>query len=188
MDVAPRSIRPEDTAVNLPEFYADQVFRIGARRARDRWGVWDYRDRIESGEFAELAPLLALCYDHPGRRVLQRERELIQRMDPAVQGEMLAMAAAVGLRCVTQQIVWDVFRGEIDTMKSAGFIQEWLTESREQGRSEEARKLALTLLTKRFGQLPDELVVRIQNAGGDWCEQVITSALDASRLEDLDLH
>ena len=80
-------------------------------------------------------------------------------------------------------------------MRSAGFIEEWLTESREQGRtegldegrSEEARRLALEVLTDRVGPLPDELATRNPGMDREWCERVIKSALRASRLEDVEL-
>jgi hypothetical protein len=163
--------------------------------------LWEYRDRILSGELAELAPLLALCYARPSKRVLEQERQLILAMDCSEQekADLLAMAAAVATRWFTHEELRDVFREEMQMLKEAGFIEEWLQEREEQGerrgldkgrdegRVDEARTLAIDLLAEWFGELMPTVIARIQQADEPYCRDLISRARKAPSLDALGL-
>ena len=155
--------------------------------------LWEHRDRILSGELAELAPLLTLCYARPSRRVLEEERRLILGIGRSRQekADLLGMAAAVGTRYFSQEVLREVFREEVQMLKETSFIEEWLQEredkGKREGQDEGARKLATELLTEWFGQLPPAAIARIQQADEPYCRELIIRAHRASSLDVLGL-
>ncbi len=58
-------------------------------------------------------------------------------------------------------------------------------EGREEGQLGEARLTAMSLLTKRFGELPPELRQRIEAADPEACRDLIYRAWDARSITDL---
>ena len=157
--------------------------------------LWEHRDRILSGELATLAPLLALCYVRPSRRVLEQERQLILGMNCSRQekADLLGMAAAVATRYFRQEVLQEVLQEEMQMLKEAGFIEEWLQERQEQGklegrhegRQEGEARLLVRLLERQFGPPGDAVRKTIEGASSDtlleWGDRVLT----ARRLEDV---
>ena len=73
-----------------------------------------------------------------------------------------------------------------------GVIDLWLEEKYQQGIEQGFRDLALSVMLDRFGQLPAEVIERIQRADAQWCRNLVRAApkaraLEARALEDLDL-
>lgn len=198
----PLVIQPTDTAINISEFRADQVFLV--RDAEDplRWAIhieyqmepdarvledwffknaaltvqlqrkvillvvyltrgrrasfpdtytvqgdgltnsfrfetirlWEHADRIRSGELVELAPLLVLCENRPTEATLRKERELILRVPvPELRRELLAVALTVATRYFSRDLLLAHFREELDMLKEASIIQEWIDEGEARG-------------------------------------------------------
>jgi predicted transposase YdaD len=175
--------------------------------------LWEHADRIRSGELPELAPLLLLCEDKPTERILREERELILRLDapPETRRELLAVAAAVGTRYFTRDLLQTVFRENMEMLKEVDFIQEWIDEAladghtrgysqgraegraegaaegRAEGAAEGARRVLLEQLRQRFGEPGPEVVARVEALDLDGCLDLAARTLRAASLEELGL-
>ncbi len=96
--------------------------------------LWEYREEIEAGRWPELAPLLAMLTPEPDARVLARERELIlKESDRRKRADLLACAVTIGTRYFDREFLWRFFREEVEMMKEATFIDDWLQEKLNEG-------------------------------------------------------
>jgi hypothetical protein len=166
--------------------------------------LWEHTVRIENGEFPELAPLLVLCQERPTEQTIQREIELIRGANfPAnVQGDLFALAIRIAERNFPRAVLNRLFKEVEPMVKGSSFIADWIEEGvaqgvaqgmaqgmaqgEAQGETREARRLALHLLSRRFGALPEALVERIQAAEKEWCEQLLERAMGAETLAELE--
>src|SRR5205085_10339459 len=89
---------------------------------------WEHAERIRAGDLAGLAPLLVLCADTPRETTLLRERELILGLDVPrpVRADLLAVATMVGTRYFSRELLYELFREEMEMLKEATFIDEWI--------------------------------------------------------------
>jgi hypothetical protein len=135
----------------------------------------------------ELAPLLVLCENRPTQRTLQRERELILGLSasPQVRTDMLGLAAMIATRHFSREVIQRLFREEMQMLKEASFVQDWLDEALAEGETREARGFLLCLLREQFGELPDAIIKRVGEADAAWCKQMGVSVLRAKSLADL---
>lgn len=99
--------------------------------------LWEYADRIRSGEFKELAPLLVLFYDRPSKEIVLEEKKLINEVhDTQERSDLLALAAMVAFRKYKNGLIKELFFEEYQMMKASNFIEEWIQEGWEKGRRE----------------------------------------------------
>ncbi|HIC93394.1 MAG TPA: hypothetical protein EYP09_03995, partial [Anaerolineae bacterium] len=78
-------------------------------------------------------PLVALVSE-PDEGVLARERELIlQEEEERKRADLLACAVTIGARYFDKEFLWRFFREEVEMMREATFIEEWLEEKLEEG-------------------------------------------------------
>lgn len=61
-------------------------------------------------------------------------------------------------------------------------------EGREEGQAKTMRQNLLTLLTRRFGALPEDLVSRINASDVAWCERLFEQAITATSLAEATTH
>lgn len=129
------------------------------------------------------------------------ERELIRHLrvpDPA-RADLLAIALTVGSRYLSRNLLLGVFQEDLPVLKGAGIVEDWiedgikrgealgLARGRAEGRVEQARHLLLCLLKERFGDLPDHVEERVNNADAESCEATSRKLIHAESLADLDL-
>jgi len=84
-----------------------------------------------------------------------------------------------GARTFSREVLTAIFREGYATMKGSSLIDDWIVEARE----EEARRMALRVLGKRFGELPGALVERIQSAEAEWRERLLDRAMEVESIE-----
>jgi hypothetical protein len=155
--------------------------------------LWEHADQIRGDAVPELAPLLALCEDNPTEQTMREEREIILRLDttPAVRAELLAVALTVGLRYFARDLLERIFREELEMLKEASIIQEWIEQAAEEaearGEARRARAMLRRVLSQRFGELPEAMVRQIEQQDPDWCESMAVRAITAPSLESLGL-
>jgi len=153
--------------------------------------LWEHVDEIRSGRFRELAPLLVTLVEKPDEAVLAEERELIlQEQDPKQGGALLALAVAVASRFFEKELLWRFFREEMEEMRNASFIEDWIEEAeikaaqeaRLQGHAE-GEKTALTrILARRFGRLPAQWDRRLEPLTVTQLEELIDYVVEAPDL------
>jgi predicted transposase YdaD len=127
--------------------------------------LWEFADRIRSGEFAELAPLLILCEETPTEQVVREEVDLIRKAElpEAVQIDLLGLALRIASRRLPRATLLDFFRKDLSMIRETGIVEEWIAEGEARGeargeirgKSEEARNLLIRIGIRRFG-VPDE--------------------------------
>ncbi len=129
--------------------------------------LWDYEERIRSGELLEFAPLLVMLAQEKTMDVLQTERELILReKDSQKRSDLLATAVMLASRYFDMNFLWDFFREEVEQMHQSNFIQDWIQQAekqaRQQGRQEglqqgaqqRAQAILIRQLKAKLGRLP----------------------------------
>jgi flagellar biosynthesis/type III secretory pathway protein FliH len=58
-------------------------------------------------------------------------------------------------------------------------------EGQAEGEAAAARRMTLTFLTQRFGELPEALAAQIATADADWCQSLFDRAIAAASLAEL---
>ena len=96
--------------------------------------LWDYVEEIRSGQYRELAPLLTMLVREPNPDLLREERELIrQEPDEQRRADLLALAVTIATCYFDKAFLWRFFREELEQMREATFVEEWIQEGIEQG-------------------------------------------------------
>ncbi len=165
--------------------------------------LWEFRDEIWRGEYRELAPLLVSLVEKPTTEVLAREKELIlAEEDKRKRANLLAAAVTVAARYFEKDFLWDFFREEVEEMRHASFIEEWLEkesllarqqgwqqgrqEGLQQGRREGVAQSLRKVLLKRFGTLPPWLLGTPDGWTPEQLDALLDIALEAQTLEEFE--
>jgi hypothetical protein len=104
-----------------------------------------------------------------------------------VKEELLGVSYLIGLKYLARSALDAIFGEELEMLKEAGIIGEWIEEGREEGREEGFRTAAMRVIEGRFGNVPDELRTRIETADAAWCEILISNAMCVESLSELSL-
>ena len=180
----------------LPSAYQVQVGNVVLNRFEyPVVKLWEYADEIAAGRWPELAPLLVTLVKEPDEAVLARERELILREEDRYrQADLLACAVTIGARYFDKEFLWKFFREEVEMMREATFIDEWLEEKLEQGlqqglqqgfqqgKRQTQQRLLLRILRHRFGEVPLRLEERLGVLTAEQLETLTDLALDVPDL------
>jgi hypothetical protein len=169
----------------FPAEYVQQRGELMTRFEFSVFRLWEHADRIRSGELAALAPLLVLCEDAPVEETILEEQSLIRvaAVDEDVRIDLLSLAISVATRYLTRDFVFNLFREDMEVLKEAGIVEEWIAE----GELRQARDMALRNLRSRFGELPDSVVSEVEAADMALCYRIADNIGHAQSLGDLGL-
>ncbi len=170
--------------------------------------LWEYADEIRAGTWAELAPLLVMLEKEPDETVLAREKELIlQETEKRKRADLLSCAVTIGTRYFDKEFLWRFFREEVEIMREASFIEDWLEEKlqegfqqglqqglqqgmqqgrlqgMQQGVQQGMQRGLSQLLQRRFGELPHALEIRLTELPTATLQDLLDAALDAPSLD-----
>ena len=148
--------------------------------------LWDYTDRIRSGELREFAPLLIMLEREKTEAVLHQEKELIlQETHPQKRADSLATAVMIASRYFDLNWLWEFFGEEVEQMRESGFITDWIEDGIQQGK----RSILIQLLAAKFGELPQSVTDQIQGmTAEEELDQLGVSILTANSLEEIGLN
>lgn len=162
--------------------------------------LWEFADRIRSGEMAELAPLLILCDETPSEETAQEEIALIRSADlpDDVKADLLSLALRIASRRLSRERVLTIFQEEISMIQDTGIIEEWLAESEArgeargtergemQGRLREARAILLRQGTRRFGEADEQTKERLEAiTSRETLEELLDRLLEVESWDEL---
>ncbi len=137
--------------------------------------------------------LVALQPDPPDEATLARERALIlQESDSRKRADLLACAVTIGSRYFAREFLWRFFKEEVEMLREASFIEDWLQEKLdeglEKGLQQGEQRARLTdlrrILSRRFGVLPLSLLERLRGLSAEQLEPLLETALDAATLAE----
>ncbi len=165
--------------------------------------LWEYEADIRAGRWPELAPLLITMAGEPTAEVLALERTLIlQEPDARKRADLLACAVSIGARYFERDFLWRFFREEVELMREATFIDDWIEEGVQRGVErgmekglrqglQQGVRLArletlVQILTHRFGSLPSKVRAQLSDLDAVQLERLIDAALDADSLSDFE--
>ena len=186
----------------LPESYEVRWRNLVFNRFRYRVvKLWEYETEIREGRWPELAPLLPVLVKKPTEELLHREKELILReRDAKRRADLMACAITIGSRYFERDFLWKFFREEVEAMRGATIIEEWIKEGEERGLQrglqqgmflgtlKARREDIMRLLLLRFdlpysvGKEMEEALAKIDDPGA--LEELVVAAAQADTIED----
>ncbi len=157
--------------------------------------LWELEDRIRSGDLPELAPFLVLWNHEEGVTVLEEQRDLILSADLSaeVMEELFGWTMVLGNRFFPFEVMSSVFEEEIKMLKDFPPVQQWMEESRLEGRLEGeeqgslklARLISKRTLTERFGPLSPAAEEYLDLRTADELSELIVRSVHAPSLSSL---
>jgi predicted transposase YdaD len=208
---------------SFPAAYRRRGGRLRTQFTFDTVRLWEHRDRIVSGEWPELAPLLVLCEAQPTEATLRQEVELIRQsgLPGGVQRELIGVAVSVASRRFGRAVLEAIFGEELamldeeenlkELFLDLGLAQKWAkdprvsgelraeakaegealgmakgrAEGQTEGETAAVRRMTLSFLTRRFGELPEALITQIATSDAEWCQSLFDRAIAAASLSEL---
>ncbi|HLJ55380.1 MAG TPA: hypothetical protein VKT77_10100 [Chthonomonadaceae bacterium] len=150
--------------------------------------LWEYADRIRSGELAELAPLLVLCEDKPTPATIREEVDVLHRagLPVGIETDLLGLALRIASRRLPREIIEKLFAEDLAMLREASIIDEWIADGEQRGRMEHARAALKKLGAKRFGE-PDARVLAAIDAITDQetLDRLLLRVLDVESWSEL---
>jgi hypothetical protein len=114
----------------FPTMYQQARRHLRTALSFDAVRLWEHRDRIVSGEWPELAPLLILCEAQPTEETLRQEVELIHNsgLPRDVQTDLLGVAALLASRRFGRAVLKAIFWEELAMLNETDELMEMLLE------------------------------------------------------------
>jgi hypothetical protein len=187
----------------FPAQHSRQGGGFQTRMSFDTVRLWEHRDRIVSGEWAELAPLLVLCEERPTEATVQQERALIEGsgLPRRVQTELKGVALLVASQRFPRGMLRALFEEDLAEMSAvdelkelfyeAGVLDRWLRDSRlgeemrETAKQEGQESLLLRQLQRKFGPVSPALQDQVHALSADALLELAEALLDFTALEEV---
>jgi hypothetical protein len=173
----------------FPSEYVQHRSGLRNRFEFSTFKLWEHAERIRSGELAVLAPLLVLCEDAPVEETVLQEQSLIRNaiVEDDLRVDLVSLAITVASRYLARDFVFNLFREDMEMLKEAGIVEEWIAEGAAKAELRKARDMALRVLRGRFGDLPPSVVSEVENADLALCDRIADDIGHAQSLGDLGL-
>lgn len=157
--------------------------------------LWEFEQRIRSGEFPELAPFLILWNHGRGEEALIEQRDLLLKTSLAseVVDDLLGWTVVLASRFFDNESIRTIFERELKMLKDFPEVKQWIEEGREEGRQEgemrgdlrTARRICKHALIDRFGRLSAAAEEFLDTRTVDELDALVVRAHRASSLADL---
>lgn len=161
--------------------------------------LWEYEDKIRSGELRELAPLLILFSSQKDREVIEQEKHLISQIkNQQEQADLLALCAMLAYRKFKDVLIKELFYKEYQMLKQSTFVREWIDEGKKEGKKEGKEEgikeglrkgrieLILAQLGRILGRVNSDLEGRIHNLNDQEIKKLSLDLLRIKQLPDLE--
>jgi predicted transposase/invertase (TIGR01784 family) len=134
-----------------------------------------------------LLPLAPLTATNQPQTLLQQVAEKIDELETEQKAEILTYTKIVAGLKYNKDLIRRLFQGGM--MRESVIYQDILREGREEGREEGLRRertLVLRQLTRKLGELPQEMSDRINNLSIEQIENLGEALLDFQEMTDLE--
>jgi predicted transposase/invertase (TIGR01784 family) len=134
-----------------------------------------------------LLPLAPLTATNQPQTLLQQVAEKIDELETKQKAEILTYTKIVAGLKYNKDLIQRLFQGGM--MRESVIYQDILREGREEGREEGLRRertLVLRQLTRKLGELPQEMSDRINNLSIEQIENLGEALLDFQEMTDLE--
>jgi predicted transposase YdaD len=184
-----KALRPK------PEYVVNVGERVTNRfEYLDIWLV-DYKELIESGELAPLAPFLVELVTEPTEATVRLARELANKEpDEERRALLLSFVVLLAARYFDRETIRRLFREEEKMIRTQTFIDEWLDEAeqkghqegRQEGRQEAILETLLQFLAYKFGAVSDGILQQLQALPAAGLSTLFNLALTAQNLQEVE--
>ena len=157
--------------------------------------LWELEERIRTGDLPELAPFLVLWNHEAGVGVLEEQRDLILSADLSIEvvEELFGWTMVLGNRFFPFEVMSSVFEEEIKMLKDFPPVQQWIEESRLEGRLEgeergglkQLRQTCERTLVERFGPISPAAKEFLDTRTTGELSDLIVATVHASDLPSL---
>lgn len=172
----------------FPASFSDELGGLVGKQSYTKILLWKHEKRIRSGELKELAPFLPLFYEEPKTEILGIENELIESVNTENERlELKSVAAIIGARKFSEEIIKQYLKLEYPMIREKTIFTEWLDESRAEGKIEGKHAFLLKQAEKRFGRIPDELKLSVENLNSEDSDALAMDLFDLRTMDDLKL-
>ena len=118
-----------------------------------------YKKQIEDGELREFAPFLPILEGRVDERILSEVRSLVLREpDAKKRANLFSIAITIACRYMDKEILREYFKEEMDMLRQASFVEEWIEEGVQKGihtgTLQKAREDVVEILEVRFEIAP----------------------------------
>ena len=164
--------------MSIAVYILEKKYREPENEYRERWGeietyfkftsirLWEYKEKIVSGELLEFAPFLIL-WSKKGEeeKVLQQEKDLIlsKVKSEQLKKDLLALAMTIAHRKFPRDFLWRFFKEETEMLKGATLIDEWIKEGEKKGEKKATLSYIREILEVRFGEVPEQVSKSLLN-------------------------
>jgi len=135
-----------------------------------------------------LLPLASLSRAENPEAILRQAAEQIEEIpDRTTQSNLSASTAILAGLVLEKGLIQQILRRELmqESVIYQDILEEGLREGRQQGLQQEAMSFVLRLLSRRFGDLPTELMTQVQSLSVEQLESLGEATLDFEGQEDL---
>ena len=121
------------------------------------------KNQIYDGELREFAPFLPILEGGANERVLSEVKDLVLREpDPKKRANLLSIAMTIACRYMDKNVLKDYFKEEMEMLREASIVEEWLEEGVQkgihQGVLQNAREAVIEILEVHFDVVPTSIV------------------------------
>ena len=167
-----------------PETVIETSFNIETTRHEYRvMRMWEENPEIFLNDEA-LLPLAPLAATKQPPILLQQVVERVNQLSVEKRAEISAYTQILAGLKYKKDLIRQIFREEI--MRESVIYQEILSEGEQRGRETEGRSLVLRQLTRRVGELPQEVRQRIETLSLEQLENLGEALLDFQGMADLE--
>jgi predicted transposase/invertase (TIGR01784 family) len=144
--------------------------------------MWEENPELFLNDMA-LLPLAPLTATNQPQVLLQQVVEQVNQLEPTQRSEISAYTQILAGLKYRKELIKQLFREGM--MRESVIYQEILAEGEQRGKQQGERSLVLRLLTRRVGELPQDVGDRLETLSLEQLENLGEALLDFTNLADL---
>jgi hypothetical protein len=174
----------------FPDSFENRVGSLSNQFVLVKILLWEHEARILNGELVELAPFLPLFYEQPDPALMDVQQNLLSQIsDPKLQADLIATAIIVDIRAWGTLVVLAKFAKEVNMLKETSIVQDWLTQSQQEGWQEGQKEgkfsLLQIILAQKLGTISPELSYKLHQLSSEQLDRLGVALLNINSQQEL---